>query len=251
MRTLLRPLGRLSEILLPASCLLCDAEVTDYRISSVLCKNCSKHLYLDRARCPRCSAILPEQVPARADGCRWCKHVSWKFASVTSVVNYEPPFASAVVKAKSRNHVDITWDLGFLLAQRLAESFCKEQAPAVVPVPMYWNRRLFRGFDHASILAKSVCRFTGWKHGPPLRCLRPLKKQSDLSFTSRQKNVRNAYAMRGTLPSDGSVLLIDDIMTTGATLSEIARILFQQGAQNVHVGVIARSTPFHLISSGK
>ncbi len=92
------------------------------------------------------------------------------------------------------------------------------------------------------MLAETIARAVNRPFDPAiLKCQRSTKKQGLLASTSRQKNVQNAFGVnRPALIQGKSVLLIDDVMTTGATANEISRILLRSGVEKVYVGVIAR-----------
>jgi len=229
----------------PGECCLCRTEVDAYRLDCVVCQECQKEWLSNENNCANCSARQRQPVPSYQKDCGWCRHLNLSFDSVTSLANYEGELARVLVEAKSGRGKSVAWDLGFLLADAVAARFA-DVAPWVVPVPMHWRRRMFRGTNQAKTLANSVCQRNRWKIFTGVRCIRSLAKQSDLSFNSRKKNVRGAFAIGGTVPPDVPVLLIDDIMTTGSILSELGKLLRKSGVKSVHVAVVARSTPIHL-----
>ncbi|WP_165698922.1 ComF family protein [Bremerella volcania] len=146
--------------------------------------------------------------------------------------------------AKSNRGTPAAWDLGQLLTSNLEGKTTMQ--PWIVPVPMHWTRRIRRGTDTAAILAKSFARKTGWPYRKLVYCQRRLAKQSELPITSRKKNVRNAFAVQRPILLDRPIVLVDDIMTTGATLVELSRILRKAGASEIRVAIVARSTPQYL-----
>jgi ComF family protein len=151
-----------------------------------------------------------------------------------------------VLRMKQARNESLSLAAGRLLAERIAITLDADPADIVVPVPMHWVRRLIRGVNVAELLAESIAarlriRFdTG-----VIRCCRKTDKQGTLTPAERRTNVRGAYRV----PADSSlrgahVLLIDDVMTTGATASEIARVLRRSGARSVSVAVVARGVGF-------
>lgn len=240
----IRHVGRsLAGLLLPGCCCLCLDEVVDYRNPDVLCPKC-KQAGAQAKKCVRCSAVLSHENALPLDDCPACHHLKLPFAEVTSIGNYEGLLRDAVLSAKSSRGTSSAWDLGQLLTCGLEHDV--DIQPWIVPVPMHWTRRIRRGTDTAAILATSFARKAGWPYRKLVACQRPLAKQSELPITARKKNVRNAFAVRGLVPPDRPIVLVDDIMTTGATLVELARVLRKAGAAEIRVAVAARSTPQYL-----
>lgn len=233
----------LAGLFLPGCCCLCSDEVAEYRNPKVLCPSCERER-AEAQKCTRCSAVLSHENSLASEDCPACHHLKLPFEEVTSVGNYEGLLREAVLSAKSNRGTAAAWDLGQLLASEL-ESQPTIQ-PWIVPVPMHWMRRIRRGTDTASIMAKSFAHKTGWPYRKLVTCQRRLAKQSELPITARKKNVRNAFAVQGLVSPDRPIVLVDDIMTTGATLVELARILRKAGVSEIRVAIVARSTPQYL-----
>jgi ComF family protein len=109
---------------------------------------------------------------------------------------------------------------------------CVEVELAWVPVPQHWRRRMFRGFNQSEVLAEALSAETG--HRKSLRLLKRIRHtptQTARTYTERVKNVKDAFRMNGRLPFPESVLLIDDVITTGATVDECARTLKESGVK--------------------
>lgn len=239
-----RSFGRsLTGLLLPGCCCLCRDDVVDYRNPKVLCPTCEQG-QAKAKKCVRCSAVLSHENALPSEDCPACHHLKLPFEEITSVGNYDGLLREAVLSAKSNRGTASAWDLGQLLTSGL-ESHPAAQ-PWIVPVPMHWTRRIRRGTDTAAILAKSFARKTGWSYRKLVTCQRSMAKQSELPITARKKNVRNAFAVQGVVVPDRPIVLVDDIMTTGATLVELARILRKAGASEIRVAIVARSTPQYL-----
>jgi ComF family protein len=111
----------------------------------------------------------------------------------------------------------------------------------VIPVPLHPRRLRARGFNPAGLLARRVARECGVRFAPvALRRVRDTPSQTGLTRGARQRNVAGAFDLRGT--AAGCVWLVDDVVTTGATLSECARVLRRAGARHI-VGLCAARTP--------
>ena len=107
-----------------------------------------------------------------------------------------------------------------------------------VPVPLHWMRRLSRGFNQSDLLANDLAAIT--RHPAPLHLLRRLRNtptQTTLSYRERSKNIHNAFEVKSKVLIPQSVLLIDDVITTGATMDECARVLKAAGVE--WVGALA------------
>ncbi|PQO30716.1 hypothetical protein C5Y96_14745 [Blastopirellula marina] len=240
----IRHVGRsVAGLLLPGCCCLCLNEVVAYRNPKVLCPKCEQERS-EAKKCVRCSAVLSHGNALPSEDCPACHHLKLPFEEVTSIGNYDGLLQEAVLFAKSNRGTSAAWDLGQLLTSSLERD--ADIQPWIVPVPMHWTRRIRRGTDTAAIIASSFARKTGWPYRKLVVCRRPLAKQSELPITARKKNVRNAFNMRGLVPLDRPIVLVDDIMTTGATLVELARVLRKAGAAEIRVAVAARSTPQYL-----
>jgi ComF family protein len=127
----------------------------------------------------------------------------------------------------------------------LAAAVAEHDAAIVVPVPLHWRRRWTRGYDHAWLLARHACALAGI--AAPVRALRRIRHavaQSTLPAAERARNVSEAFATIGTggAVAGRAVVLIDDVMTTGATLAAAARPLRRAGATSVTALVLARAT---------
>ena len=132
--------------------------------------------------------------------------------------------------------------LGQLLTDLVSSQSFFDSVDFVVPVPTYWGRRLMRGFSAAEILAESVAERAGLKVSRRLvHMSRATEKQGKLSITKRRKNMIGAFELSKKADVAGkTVLIIDDVMTSGATVSELAKRLKKAKAKAVYVAVLAR-----------
>lgn len=128
--------------------------------------------------------------------------------------------------------------LGDLLAQALPRD---ERFDAVVPVPLHWRRHWQRGFNQSELLARRIARSSGIPVVNALRREKPTATQASLSITGRGRNVTGAFACKRTSLMEGRrILLIDDVMTTGATAASCALALKRAGAFRVALLTVAR-----------
>jgi ComF family protein len=115
------------------------------------------------------------------------------------------------------------------------------QFDAVVPVPLHWRRRWTRGFNQSELLAQAIARRCGAPVVNALTRRRATSAQAGLTHAARRQNVAHAFQARPSRRIEGKrVLLIDDVMTTGATAAACARALRRAGAQSVTLLALAR-----------
>ncbi len=232
-----------ADLLFPPRCAFCDGDWPLSPDGASLCAECREQLvpWLENA-CPRCGSQLtvPELDGGRTPLCG-CKlpHLD----GVISLGLYRDALREAVLRMKHRTGDCLSAAIGRLYAQVRGEALARFQADVIAPVPMYWRRRLVRGTNSPEIVARILAA----RLGAPLaaravvRCRNTLP-QSDLSPEERWKNVRGAFRLRAGYDLRGArILLVDDILTTGATAGEIARVLRLAGARAVAAAAVARA----------
>lgn len=155
-------------------------------------------------------------------------------------LRYEGIVREALLSYKFHGAQSRCEGFGDLLAQTVAEHF-GGQFDLVTFVPVSEKRKAERGYDQAFLLARSVC--SHWGVSPETLLKKTVNNSAQSSLSSRgerKKNVQNAYeAVNGEKIRDARILLIDDILTTGATLGECARVLREAGAQSVLCATLA------------
>jgi ComF family protein len=181
---------------------------------------------------------------ADAGQCPHCRGRRFRFEAVRTLGLHDGLLRQCVHRCKHSYHEPLATALGQLLGQRLASRPFAEPPEVVAPVPMFWLQRLWRGANAADTLAQAVGRVLSLPVlGDLLVCRRPLKHQSRLLPDERRRNVRGAFRARWRYNIEGArILLVDDVMTTGATAQEAARTLRQAGASTVYVAALARGT---------
>ncbi len=239
-----RKFGRgLLDLTLPPQCLHCDDDFTSVSDIS-LCLKCQQLIAPELPDCcRRCGAVLPEGVDA-SDRCPSCKDFPLRFDIVYPLGRYEGALRDVVLKTKRLSSEAVSLAVGRLLAARLRDKIVQFGPQAVVPIPMHWARRLRRGVNSPELLAACLGKKLGIPVVRTLRRRRYTIPQKDLLPRERFRNVRGAFGVRlwhGKRLKDARVLLVDDILTTGATCSEAAKLLKQAGAAAVAVAVVARA----------
>jgi len=227
----------------PPVCPFCSLEFQPAGFTPELCPNCVARLVLDNVVfCPRCGNRRPAGAGAAPD-CPRCRGQRLPVDAVVPLGLYQAEMRRAVVRMKQLREQALAAAVGGLMAQRLGPGLAARSPDLATAVPKHWLRRLRLGTNSAEILMESLAERLGLPAcGDLLRCRRKTKKQGMLAVGERALNVRGAfhvaagYDLRGT-----HVLLIDDILTSGATASEVARVLKKAGAVRVTVAVAARA----------
>jgi ComF family protein len=239
-------LGRLvSDSLFPRRCLTCDVFLPD-QPNTYLCPLCADQVA--RYSGPLCDAcgkpFWTFGGSFVADGalCGLCRTHPPPFVAARSVGLYQGYLKSLVLVMKYRSSAQAAFALAGLLAEEYPSLFGQLVPDAVVPIPLHTERFLERELDQAVLMAREVARMMGWPLRRWLRRTRPTPPQSRLSRAGRRANVRNAFGLAPwARPVGLTLLLIDDILTTGATAREAARVLTRAGASAVYVYTAARA----------
>ncbi len=157
-------------------------------------------------------------------------------------VYYEAPVSGMVHQFKHLGDMSMRRPLADLMRRHAPDWLDTAGIDCVLPMPLSKARRLYRGFNQSEELAESLARDYGWQVLPRQFIERAHKPpQSTLKSDERRRNVRNIFKLNKALPENCKILLIDDVMTTGATLNELAQTLKASGASAVYCWCLARS----------
>lgn len=216
----------------PEHCPLCGARAGDH---SGLCGGCLVTLPRHRVNCPRCAG------PA-GDGeslCGRCQREPPAFQAALAPFAYRSPLDRLIVDLKFRHRLYISRNLGLLLAIELKGSRLRPEV--IMPIPLHRTRLRERGYNQAL----EIARATGKALSLPvdyqtLVRTRATAPQTGIPHDERLRNVRGAFACRGSV-AYGHVALLDDVLTTGATANEAALTLRRAGVERVSVWAVARA----------
>lgn len=164
------------------------------------------------------------------------------FASVQSALPYAYPTDRLIAAAKFGRQVAVARELGVLLALRMPRM--PDPPEAVVPVPLHWRREGLRGFNQAEEMARALCRLRGWPLRTDLcRRIRPTPEQSGLKAGRRWDNLRGAFALTQAGAGSGCrrLLVIDDVVTTGATAAALGALFQTAGVPSLALWTLART----------
>lgn len=252
-----------ADVLLPPQCAFCEEELNPGQINSsqektgngvstaeyhpcgeiLLCSDCRRLLESPEWQwCRRCGSTRTPYFP-QGNCCYRCQKVSLSFDAVVPLGLYRDEMRDAVLRMKRRSHDHLSATMARLYIKHRGPQLLAHQPDVAVPVPMHRTREFMRGTNSASILADEIAQNLGIPSFPRLLVRkRKTKPQKDLPPIERMQNVRDAFRLAaGYDIRDARVLLVDDIMTTGATCRETAKVLKRSGAKSVVVAVLARA----------
>jgi ComF family protein len=240
-------------VLFPSDCRICGAPLV--RISRLpLCQEC-----LDAMRpisggvCTICGERLFSSY-AFADGagearCGLCRRIEPVFARAAAYGSYESGLRELIHLLKYNGVRPAANVLGRMLAEAIAtlEPGFAADSIAVVPVPLHRSKLRQRGFNQAELIARAAMKIRGYGgrlrlHAGALVRIRDTASQIGLTSHQRRENLRGAFRVAQPEAVNGrEVLLVDDVFTTGSTVSECARVLRRAGATKVWVATVART----------
>lgn len=236
----------LVDLVFPDDCRVCEQPLVlnqpPYQLSRIpVCSRCLKTPELFRAEffCVTCRTPFVNRAPLDdADQCSLCRLGLNGFDQVYSFGAYDGTLRKLIHVFKFEGVRTLNRPLGAWLVQVLPR---EANYDAIVPMPLHWRRRWERGFNQSELLAREISR--RWQ--VPVRGLVKRKKatapQAGLTSSQRRKNMQGAFEVKPGRRLDGMrILLIDDVLTTGATASACARALKRAGAAHVTFLALAR-----------
>lgn len=233
-------LAGLFDLFLPPACPLCGIELPAGRPPG-FCPACLAGIHpVVSPSCPRCCLPYPTE-----DGtdhlCGTCLVSSPPFAWIRAAGVYEESLRRAVQRFKYEGAVQLDRQLGRLLATAVREDLRQFRPHLLVAVPLHATRLRERTYNQSLLLARRLARHRRIPVAADLLVrTRPTPPQQGLSARERRQNLRGAFALRKALAGE-RVVLVDDVVTTGATVSECSRALLAAGAGQVAVAVLGRA----------
>jgi ComF family protein len=231
-------LGGIDDLVFPWHCAICGADEQQ----SPFCEACRKEL-LDAAgrACARC-AMPVAQVVRTDKPCVECRRHPLGFDAAIALGPYRGPLRDLCLLLKQERNSWLARWLVDVWVEARRDTIGSVEAACVVPVPSHWSRHWSHRHDHADELAIHVARRLNLELRRPLRRAVATPKLSGKGRTERVRLLRGAFRARADQRLSGrTVLLVDDILTTGSTCSAAARALKKAGAKRVVVAVIGRA----------
>ena len=233
-------LGLGLNLVFPPACAACHLSLEPGTLLA-LCSPCQQEFVDTRPACSRCGLKVPAEFESTS--CPQCRDLRLRFTRVLRLGQYEGGLRSAVLRIKRPHERALAVALGDALGENFAVQLSQQMPEVVIPVPMHWTRRAWRGTNCPHIIAGRLASRLGIPLAAHLLVRsRRTAPQATLSPNKRRANVRGAFRVHSHRDLPGArVLLVDDIMTTGATLNEAAKVLAKAGAGEITVAVVARA----------
>ena len=224
-------IGMFKRTIFRQACLLCASPQTN---TDALCKACLDELpWHPSTSCPQCGLSSSGQL------CGSCISSPPDFDATHAVFLYQYPIDKMMQRYKYGNMLNISHTFGQLLADKSAF----EAIDLIIPMPMHPTRIKERGFNQALEIAKVLTK----NHPQKLDYKSVIRQtltppQASLALKERVKNIKGAFKVNSDLAGK-KIAIVDDVMTTGASLNELAKTLKKAGASHVECWVVARTLP--------
>jgi ComF family protein len=246
----------LFSVIFPSSCPLCSQELYEAGLTGV-CRACWESLApWNGPACAQCGLPFTSEraLDAEPAVCALCRNEAFDFDRARSYGLYGGNLRAAILQLKFQRRERLGRRLGALMAPswRDLEDSGAGEAAVLVPVPLHSTRERERGFNQAELLARGLSAMLARSRNTlaprveprALRRTRATPPQTGLSLSARRENVRGVFAVSDPARvRDLVIVLVDDVMTTGATLSACASALKGAGAAAVLALTLARATP--------
>ncbi len=218
-----------------SSCVLCGSW-THQPVS--MCLPCQGDIAAIENACKGCGLPLEEA----SDACGQCLLSPMVVDYTYALSQYQTPIDHLITRLKFNNQLSHAAILGFLLANYVETKVDKNELPDVIlPVPLHNNRLRKRGFNQSLEIARPVSK----RMGIPIdykfaRRIKATKAQMDLNIDERKKNIKGCFEVNSALNYQ-HVVLVDDVVTTGSTTNELARMLKNSGIKKVGVWTVSKA----------
>lgn len=236
--SLRRELGACIDLLLPPACHFCGEQLATPRASDNLCPDCRASIPILEACCRCCARPFSSFTPTR-HLCEPCLRTPPAFTRVYTIGRHSGVLQENIHRLKYHSQLILAGTFARLLCNRLNDDAYRPDL--VIPVPLHPKRLRQRGYNQALELARPLARQLDatLEKGALIR-QQQTPPQQGLSLTERTANLKNAFACTAPLSAQ-RILLVDDVMTSGTTVKECARVLAESGVCELRVAVIGRA----------
>jgi len=231
---------KLFEACLPSLCLLCHLPSK----SSLVCEYCHDAILIERNCCLRCGCGLSQTQLI----CGECLQHHFEFTQLHAVASYQSPFPELIKQLKYNNHLLYADLLGQLLADSILQRYSQDQLQEIdylIPVPLHKQKQRQRGFNQAQLICEALSKRLPVKIAQAtLTREKFTHPQEGLTRHQRMLNLKHAFSLTETKKEelkDKHIVLIDDVVTTGATINSLCQVLLAAGAKRIDVWCICRT----------
>lgn len=235
-------------------CLLCKQVINSDNQKSVCQNNDNAPHLLDHSLiCHHCHARLPFlphscsvcSMPITTNDtevCGECLRKTPFFQKAVCAFHYEPPISQMITQLKFNAQYRVVPLLSDYLTQKIQRAYANHIIPeAIVAVPLYSRKVKQRGFNHAQLIAKRLSKKLGIPLISPVKRIKNTLPQIDLDSTARYRNLKNAFQVKDL--QHNHIAIVDDVMTTGATVASLSQTLLKNGCEQIDVWSVARAFP--------
>ena len=218
------------DLLFPRRCVVCN-EITD-RLGESVCSNCrDKIIYIKEPCCMKCGKQLGKGEKEYCGDCERKKHL---FVQGTALYDYGS-MADSIFRFKYAGRMEYADFYGKELYEKKAKWLSMIRPDALVPVPVHPSRKRKRGYNQAELVARELSRLSGIPINTSLisrvKRTQPLK---NLSHVERQNNLKRAFKILQNDVKLNTIVIIDDIYTTGSTIDSMSEVLYQVGIEEIY-----------------
>lgn len=225
----------LLDLFYPPRCPICDRILK--RKEGLCCAACEKKLpWILEPTCMKCGKMIEREEDEYCGDCRTYAHV---FDRGTAAFAYIGALRHSVYRMKAENRRDYLDFYADAMTRALKPYLARWQPERIIGVPMHWQKKWKRGYNQSELLAEKIAKKTGIRlERSWVFCCKKTKAQKMLGRKEREKNLSGCFALKQKQISARSVLIVDDIYTTGSTVDELAGVLKSAGVEHVYFVVL-------------
>ncbi|MCM1386937.1 MAG: ComF family protein [Bacillus sp. (in: Bacteria)] len=227
--------GMLLDLVYPRRCPVCDKAVKPF--GSLICEECTKKIkYVNAPYCQKCGKELKDK---RAFFCHDCAHKEHKYDKGMALFSY-PDVADSIYRFKYQKRQEYAAYYAERMACVLGEKILALHPDALVPVPIHPAKKRARGYNQAQVLAEELGRILDIPvNAKIIKRVRKTIPMKELSVTQRQNNLKKAFKISHNDVKLSTIVIIDDIYTTGSTIDAMAHELRQAGIKHIYFATLA------------
>ncbi len=222
--------GTMLDLLYPRRCPICDRAVKPF--GSLICETCKRELvYIKEPCCMKCGKHLQKE---EKEYCKDCTSHVHLYDCGRALFSYKS-VSDSIARFKYRGRQEYAAYYAACMAETFAEFISACQADALIPVPLHKSRLRVRGYNQAQVLAEELSALTGIPMFPDLvERVEKTAPMKDLSAAERQNNLKRAFKICRNDVKLNTIIIIDDIYTTGSTIDALAEVFQQSGVEKVY-----------------